>query len=84
MMFVFGVAAAHELQLVVSVGVDLVGRVVARGDMGPKATSHVDDFWRRGLLAFGLGGLDSFAGKGEEGRGCKEKGRECREKGRGR
>lgn len=42
---VLGVAAAHELQLVVAVRVDHVRGVVARGDVGPEAAAHVDDFY---------------------------------------
>ena len=48
MMFVFNVPTTHQLQLIGAVRVYLVWGMVARGDMGPKATAHVDDFYRWG------------------------------------
>lgn len=48
MMFVFGVTTTDQLQLIGAVRVDLVWGMVARGDMGPEATAHVDNFYRVG------------------------------------
>lgn len=48
MMFVFGVTTTDQLQLIGPVRVDLVWGVVARGDMGPKATAHVNNLYGGG------------------------------------
>ena len=36
----------HQIQLVVAVGVDLDGAVVAAGDVGPDCFAEVADFWK--------------------------------------
>lgn len=46
MVLIRDLAVDHQIQLVVAVGVDLDGAVVAAGDVGPDCFAEVADFWK--------------------------------------
>ena len=46
MVFIRDLAVDHQIHLVVAVGVDLDGAVVAAGDVGPYCFAEVADFWK--------------------------------------
>ena len=52
MVLIRDLAVDHQVHLVVAVGVDLDGAVVAAGDVGPDCFAEVADFWK-GVKYFG-------------------------------